>query len=295
MPVLDSCINALFEPGHIGASSGTPPVIIYKTSLYPPGMYVLEAEAGLYALIGSTVNLTKGTAPPPPTSPPGVTGMLGWWDASVTASLSLTGSDINSVADQSGGSNNLTWYFAKPTYSATGLGGYPAINMAGGKALTKTSFPMGTGNTLTWFFVGRLGLSSSSSSGRYLSYASTSNANDYDDVQSWMVFRASSTTQMTFYRNATSTAKTTTAHPAVHRFIGTVNSSGVMTLYIDNVASTTATLAGNWSSLGTFIVGSNLSTEFIDTDFGEIGVATGYSDATAVGLLDAYLKTKWGL
>ena len=36
MPVLDGCINAVFEPGAIGASSGTPPVIIRMTSLYPP-------------------------------------------------------------------------------------------------------------------------------------------------------------------------------------------------------------------------------------------------------------------
>jgi len=36
MPVLDGCINALFEPGNIGSSVGTPPVIVHKISLYPP-------------------------------------------------------------------------------------------------------------------------------------------------------------------------------------------------------------------------------------------------------------------
>ena len=194
--------------------------------------------------------------------PPGVTGLIGWWDASVTASLSLTGSDINSVADQSGGGNNLTWDFGHPTYSATGLAGSkPSINIASAQSLRKNSFPMGTGNTLTFFFVSTLGSSSSHNSGRYLSYASTSNAFDYDDAQSWMIYRASSstTTQLTFYRNGTTTTGTTTASPAVHRFIGTVNASGVMTLYIDNVAATTATLGGNWSSLGTFIIGSKLA------------------------------------
>lgn len=39
MPVLDFCITATFEPGNIGASSGTPPVIIHGGSLYTPEDY----------------------------------------------------------------------------------------------------------------------------------------------------------------------------------------------------------------------------------------------------------------
>lgn len=42
MPVLDSCINAVFEPGNIGASSGTPPVIIRMPSLYPEEGYPVD-------------------------------------------------------------------------------------------------------------------------------------------------------------------------------------------------------------------------------------------------------------
>ena len=42
MPVLDSCINAVFEPGNIGASSGTPPVIIRMPSLYPDVGYPID-------------------------------------------------------------------------------------------------------------------------------------------------------------------------------------------------------------------------------------------------------------
>ena len=36
MPVLDSCITSRFEPGNIGASSGTTPIIIRPGTIYDP-------------------------------------------------------------------------------------------------------------------------------------------------------------------------------------------------------------------------------------------------------------------
>lgn len=39
MPTLDSCINSVYEPGNIGSSSGTPPVVISPGSLLDPETY----------------------------------------------------------------------------------------------------------------------------------------------------------------------------------------------------------------------------------------------------------------
>ncbi len=39
MPTLDSCVNAIFEPGNIGSSIGTTPTVIYGGSLYTPDTY----------------------------------------------------------------------------------------------------------------------------------------------------------------------------------------------------------------------------------------------------------------
>lgn len=39
MPTLDSCINAIFEPGNIGSSTGTPPVVVTPGSLEDPDTY----------------------------------------------------------------------------------------------------------------------------------------------------------------------------------------------------------------------------------------------------------------
>ncbi len=48
MPTLDSCINAVFEPGNIGSSSGTPPVVITPGSLLDPETY--DPETVTYSL-----------------------------------------------------------------------------------------------------------------------------------------------------------------------------------------------------------------------------------------------------
>jgi hypothetical protein len=42
MPSLDSCINATFEPGNIGSSIGTTPIVIRPGTLYTPDDYPVE-------------------------------------------------------------------------------------------------------------------------------------------------------------------------------------------------------------------------------------------------------------
>ena len=42
MPILDDCINSIYEPGNIGADSGSPPVVIRPGSLYDPGNFPVD-------------------------------------------------------------------------------------------------------------------------------------------------------------------------------------------------------------------------------------------------------------
>ncbi len=51
MPDLDSCINAVFEPGNIGSSIGTTPTVISPGSLYSPESY--DPAAMTYSLDAS--------------------------------------------------------------------------------------------------------------------------------------------------------------------------------------------------------------------------------------------------
>ncbi len=39
MPLLDGCINSIFEPGNIGSSTGTPPTVISPGSSLDPDTY----------------------------------------------------------------------------------------------------------------------------------------------------------------------------------------------------------------------------------------------------------------
>ena len=41
-PLLDHCITSVFEPGNIGASSGTPPTIIRPGTIYTPNDYPID-------------------------------------------------------------------------------------------------------------------------------------------------------------------------------------------------------------------------------------------------------------
>ena len=239
-------------------------------------------------------------------TPANLSGLIGWWDVSVTASLSLTGSDLNSIADQSGGGNTMNWAgFGKPVYSATGFNSLPAISFDAtniGNALEAASFPMGTGNTLTAFYVGKNPQSGSNHNNpRILSYAKPSN-NDWDNVGSWalssnpdFVF-----TNLAISRNAGGVSPVNaTITNANHVVIATIDSGGVITIYIDGSATTCQTVSGNWVSSGTFGVGHhaahNSDANYLTGPMAEWGVATGFTGATDVGRLNASLTSKWGL
>lgn len=232
-----------------------------------------------------------------------LSGLIGWWDASVAGSYSFSsGVNVSTWADQSGAGNTLSFggtIFGRPTYNATGFNtSYPAtmVTTAVGSALQNTSFAMGTGNTLTFFFVSNLDSANSNTGARLFSYIGTGATNDFNDVKSWTVNReTTSTTQMQFTRNG-STVFAGTAN-ANHRIIGTINSSGVQTIYVDGSATTLATVSGNWSSPGTLQLGRNVvgNGSYWGGPIAECGIATGFTNSTDVAALDSYLQTKWGL
>lgn len=250
--------------------------------------------------------LAVGGRPKAATTPPTIlTGIVGWWDASVTASLNLTGANVNSIADQSASARTLSKSGNNfPLYSATGFNtSYPAITTVSTSqsSLQGSSIPLGTGNTLTLWYVGTLlnFANGSYSDARLFSYRSTGGPNDYDNAGSFLLYSNSgSLTNIRFHRNGvTLLSSAVAASPAGHRIIITVNSSGGITMYIDGVSVGTATSAGNWANNGDFCIGAQAAqvTQYGSWTFGEAGIATGFADATAVAALDNYLANKWGL
>jgi hypothetical protein len=245
------------------------------------------AGVGSYGLTGTAANVSRAAGSPP------VTGLIGWWDAAVTASLTLSGSNVLAIADLSGAGTNLanSTGLSRATYNATGFNSRPSM-MFNGSFVNSTAFPMGTGNTLTVFAAAQIETFSGSFA-RLFHYASPGNTDD-NSAQSWCIARSPGTPQVRLFRNGTQSISTTMSYSTPRRIIGTVSSSGVITIYIDGVAATSATLGGNWATGGNFALGTDGS----DSWGGAIavsGVATGYSDATAVAALDTWLRNQVGL
>jgi hypothetical protein len=293
------------------ASGGLP--VVDVTATFPKmGAPVTEAAAGRGTAVtkvaagGMPVTYSTVADYPAgggPFTPASLTGLIGWWDTSITASLTLSGSNVTAFADQSGGSNTLANGGLGRTlpYSATAFNtSFPGIKPVSGNGFLETSsaFPMGTGNTLTAWYVGTTATGGSTAGGRTLSYAAPG-AFDFDNANSWTISNASSlTTNTSVSRNGLNvTVGSLAASPAGHRFIYTINSSGVMTAYVDGVASSTTTSPGNWIAAGHFDLFRQAAH---DSDFwygtlAEAGVATGFSSPAVVAQLDTYLKNKWGL
>lgn len=238
-----------------------------------------------------------------PNAVPGTTA-IGWWDASVTASLNLTAAVVNSWTDQTTGKVLVQGTaFAKPTYSATAFNtSFPGVIMttATGSALEVGSFPMGTGNTLTWFIVTQTAQASSNSSPRYLSYAKPA-SNDFDNVGSWTWAGGNSPqVEAAFSRDTTNFPATVLTFSAgYHVFAGTVDSNGQVTLYMDCGAPTIAQIApGNWVSAGTFAIGHQATVggggHFITAVIAEAVILIGVPTPANIGQVINGLKSKWG-
>ena len=232
---------------------------------------------------------------------PPVTGLIGWWDASVTASLTLSGADILSVADQSTSGVTMNNVNAiKPQYSATGFNGTkPAMvfTAASSTALQGAAFPMGTGTTMTVWAVCTMGGAGTNNYGRILAY-NKPGALDSNNAGSWAFHRNNlNADQLTFARTTNLVSGVNvTIHPAPHRIIFTVKSDGSVVGYADNTVILTGSRPGDWVSAGTVNMGrTSVNDSFWSGPVAECGIATGYSDAAAVLALDTYLKNKWGL
>src|SRR5438445_3385559 len=92
-----------------------------------------------------------------------LTGLIGNWDASVTASLLLSPTvpnQIEKIIDQSSAGSDLNTPFftgVGPTYDPVGLAGLPTMVFISANTMNianSGNFPMGSGNTLTFYWVG---------------------------------------------------------------------------------------------------------------------------------------------
>lgn len=271
--------------------------------------YVVEITAE--SILQCTV--TALTTPPDvgPISPlPELTGLIGWWDTSVADSITTIvdgfgNTELTGLADQSGHGRDLTQTFGgnPPNFSAHAFNSsFPGMSFSGSnlQQLGVTNFPV-TGPTLTVFAaVTALNGGSMDTAGRMISYTAPTQTHDYQNVGSFTIQRDGTTSGFTLKRNSIASPDGTLGYATPRRVIATIKSDGTMTVYVDGIASSTATSPGSFVPNGSLSIGGSVFDSSIFGGFfhgviAEIGVATGYSDATTVGLLDAYLKSRWGM
>lgn len=231
------------------------------------------------------------------------------WDASNTPTIIITGgvADVLTVIDGTGNGNDLQKVGSSnhPQYHLSGLGPsskpYILLTATDLCALECSPFPMGTGNELTWWYVGTNVSPTSQGFARPFSYAVPPSHDDFNDVGTWSCNNKIAPVDASIWNwtrnNQNIQATGLGVFPDVHIWIGTINSVGLMTLYVDGVSAGTNTQAGNWITGGAVGVGRNGFGNFnyATIRFGELTISTTFSNATLVGQINTALKSKWGL
>lgn len=293
------------------ASGGLP---VVSVAVLPYAMAVTEAANGRGLAVTQMAAGKPGlpvtfvtAAGTPPTSPATIlTGLIGWWDASATSSLSLTGSTVNSIADLSGNGKTLarmdppTPTRNLPTYNATGLNSRPSLMFASAsqQIIGCGQFPLGSSD-MTAFGVCQMS-STAPNSARIFSYTGgLGTGRDFNDIKGFCLARDGISNGLAYFRNSVTFAAAGMTTGVPHRVILTINSVGVKSIYIDGVLTTTTGTGGAFGINGWFALGSTENTADMAATWegaiAEAGITTGYIDATKAAELDTYLKNKWGL
>jgi hypothetical protein len=194
-------------------------------------------------------------------------GLIGWWKADVQSyntgtTQATNGQTIDTWIDQSGNGNSLTNVagFTKATYASTGLNGKPSLDFDNsGPAVLRTaldSLAMGTGNAGSMFILGSLSTTAASLGAGYAGNG-IAGANINSDAGSGAFFLLNTTPDFTWAHafDAGATPQTVTADTATR--MGMIFDGTNATPYKNNVAGTPQAKTWNWTSPGTFYLGTN--------------------------------------
>lgn len=254
----------------------------------------------------SGLMVKRPTAPGGGTTFPTLTGLIGRWNA-LPGNVSESGGTVTSATDLSGSGNNLTHSGGNVPTSSTGYNGHPAFifTASAGGALSKSSFPMGTGNKATVAVVCQM-LNGTSSYGGLVAYAAPGTG-DYNGAGSALFFA----------RNATNNAIDSRADA---QWLDNINSISLATnyrlvltydaadgasavkVYINNsIGITTAGLADAFVSAGILSIGSRVTAGALDLSacwegaVTEVVVCNAKLSGTELNNLDSYFTGTWGV
>jgi hypothetical protein len=226
--------------------------------------------------------------------PSDVAGLTAWWDASATSTLTLSGSQVSSWASRVG---SATWNQAtsanRPSWSATGRNGLPALTTAGSpRNMTYTNnagvFPTGT-NTSHTILLGHLGAGGGVFRG-ILNWANTTGTGRY--------FGHNNSANVTFTAASAATDNfSNIGWSNVDRIQSVLVTGTASTMHIDGGATTfTRTATYNTAVNTTANLFSSVANSFYW--IGSIQDITTFNQALSTSdrqRVEGYLAAKWGL
>lgn len=225
-------------------------------------------------------------------SPSDVTGLVGWWDASVASSITSAAGRVTQWNDLSGSGYHLTAATtARPTTGSNTMNGNNVLTFDGvANELTKSSAVTPAVNTGTWIAVAK----PTATTGYERLVAFEATGQDFDDPAAIaaIIRDGSNLAYNSFYNGGGvgTVAVTNAAH-----VIETQRNGDTFSCWRDGTAGTGATGLGTTVFGFTFInIGSNFGNNFWTGDIAEVlWYSTAISTANRQSI-ESYLKTKWG-
>lgn len=225
--------------------------------------------------------------------------LLTWYDASIAGSLSLSSSDVNTWADLGGGGHTLSSAVAhKPTFSATGLNGRPAVmfSQSLGTWLDSVANALSLGTTAAMsFYALALMNSGTAAFGRLAAFLAQGQTQDFNNTLSVAaLYRDNTNNNIQSQRNSVvvGTNALALATPAV---LAAVYDGTNGTVYVNDVAATPTVSGGNFGSSGSLRLGADFTgsggTSYWDGALAELFV-TNEADPATHAKAYAYLKAK---
>jgi len=226
-------------------------------------------------------------------TPASISGLVAWYDASNTASITKAGTAVSAWNDISGNNNHLTTLVGAATYEATGFNStHPDIFLNNAATFTTNADSVTFGSTTSSvFMVCGLEVINSADFGAFCSFIANGQVNDSTAGGSRFLYvRTSgllgSQRNGTNYSSDSLLSGTTTANYRLGNIY-----TGNSTNYQNGSAGSPVAFSGsNYASPGTIQIGHGAQIHVAEVVYYNNAIS-----APNIASLDAYFKTRWGL
>lgn len=236
----------------------------------------------------------------PPTWSPLLLSPLMWLDASDTATITESGGVVSQWNDKSGNGNNATQGSGpfRPSYSATGLDGQPAVTTDGNKIMARTLTGVAAlTNKLGVFVVALMENLLGSSDGRLVSMTDINLVNDdFTSNSAAAIMRAGATEAIRARRSGANLSEQSVVYDSPF-VAGSVFDGTNQTMYVNGVGGSAVSSSTNFSSnpvialLGNF---NDTPTYWIGA-LSEVIVVIGDISTEDRQRIEGYMAHRWGI